>query len=128
LICGNGVLLPRAPALLPLTRPQYRHPGRQVQSSDGGRHRRRLLWWGVGCLPRSHQEDCHDRRRVERPPDGKTITEYELEQCQRANQTGADARSWRGHPWSGHLCGEVEVVGMPTAASLPSASSPALVL
>jgi hypothetical protein len=79
-------------------------------------------------LPRSHQEDCHDRRRVERPPDGKTITEYELEQCQRANQTGADARSWRGHPWSGHLCGEVEVVGMPTAASLPSASSPALVL
>jgi non-heme chloroperoxidase len=30
----------------------------------------------------------HDRRRVERPPDGKTITEYELEQWQRANQTG----------------------------------------
>jgi hypothetical protein len=27
----------------------------------------------------------HDRREVERPPDGKTITEYELEQCQRAN-------------------------------------------
>ena len=22
------------------------------------------------------------------PPDGKTITEHELEQCQRANQTG----------------------------------------
>ena len=28
------------------------------------------------------------------PSDGKTITEYELEQCQRANQTG---RLGRGH-------------------------------
>ena len=30
--------------------------GRQVQSSDCGRHRRRPLWWGVGCLSRAHQE------------------------------------------------------------------------
>jgi hypothetical protein len=48
---------------------------------------RRPLWCLVAC-PALTGRSCYDRRRSSAQPDGKTITEHELEQCQRANQTG----------------------------------------